>query len=378
MTEIRSPDEMDRIAKQCVGDVLPICPKLCMASCDFLKSCCQTPKELAQALRNGQLTQDPGLVYSCNLCGLCKRLCIRGLDVGRMCLELRRQMVEEGTAPLPSHGQIIEDQTWISGNFALSMPNPATGECNRVFFPGCSLSGNSPSLVVKTYDYLREKLPDTGIMLNCCGGPVHLIGDEAGFKRRMAELQSELDRLGASEIIVACPECYHTLKDVGGLPVVSIYEIMATHGLPVAAPSGEGTFSLHDSCSTRYEEGIQDSVRSLVTQMGYQIEELTYSRSMTRCCGMGGMASYANPKLTNKVTMRRAREAKRDMLSYCASCRDAFAFVGKPSVHVLDLIFNPDWQKSKRAAPTSPKAKKENQGSLKSQFESQQKEASNV
>jgi len=143
---------------------------------------------------------------------------------------------------------------------------------------------------------------------------------------------------------------------------------VAKQGLPETTPAGEAVFSLHDSCSTRYEQSLQESVRELVRQMGYRIEEMEYSRDMTRCCGMGGMAAYADPRLANKVTRKRAREAKHDILTYCASCREAFAMLGKPSTHVLDLIFNPDWEKERRPQPKTRDQRRENQALLKSQF----------
>ena len=37
------------------------------------------------------------------------------------------------------------------------------------YFPGCSLAGHATGVVKVAYAHLRRKLPDTGIMLNCCG-----------------------------------------------------------------------------------------------------------------------------------------------------------------------------------------------------------------
>ena len=67
----------------------------------------------------------------------------------------------------------------------------------------------------------------------------------------------------------------------------------------------------------------------VVKGMGYQIEEMEYSRDKTRCCGMGGMIAYADLKLSNRIVKKRAAEAKHDELTYCASCREAFWLPGK-------------------------------------------------
>jgi Fe-S oxidoreductase len=61
-------------------------------------------------------------------------------------------------------------------------------------------------------------------------------------------------------------------------------------GLPEGAPRSDGqSLALHDSCMARSAPEIQESVRSIVAQLGYLIEELPYSREMTKCCGYGGL-----------------------------------------------------------------------------------------
>ena len=84
----------------------------------------------------------------------------------------------QGKGPLPPHKGVQNYVRWgTHPTFALSRPDPATGKARRVFFPGCSLSGHSPHLVKAAYAYLRERLPDTGIVLNCCGAPSQLLGE---------------------------------------------------------------------------------------------------------------------------------------------------------------------------------------------------------
>jgi hypothetical protein len=84
---------------------------------------------------------------------------------------------------------------------------------------------------------------------------------------------------------------------------------------------------------------VQDSVRHLVGQLGYDIEELPRSRETTTCCGFGGLMVYANRDLAKKVVARRIAESPADYVTYCAVCRDYFAAQGKPTRHLLDLIF---------------------------------------
>jgi Fe-S oxidoreductase len=181
-------------------------------------------------------------------------------------------------------------------------------------------------------------------------------------------LEAELKKLGTSEMIVACPLCYKTLKQHHPkLKLRFLAEVLLEVGLPHGVNSDGKKFSLHDSCSARWEQGIQDSVRSLVKTMGYHIEEMEHSRDLTLCCGMGGMVPFANMELAANITKRRADEASQDILTYCAACREALASE-KPSIHILDLIFNPDWEQDRLKPPKTGKARRENQALLKTQL----------
>ena len=342
---------------------------LCVEECEFLKQLCQFPTELAQKFKLGYFREKPDIPYSCNLCDLCQKVCPEGLNIGNMCLELRQQLVAEGLGPLPTHRFVKVNQDWsISESFALAQPDPESGECKRVFFPGCNLSGYSPSLVIKTYDYLRDRLPGTGILLRCCGEPIHSLGEQAKFEEILNGVEAEMAKLGTSEMIVACPLCYHTIEHhAPQLKLNSLYELMVELGLPQGTKNQGWTFSVHDSCAARWERGIQDSIRTLAQIMGYHIEEMEHSREMTRCCGMGGMAAFANLQLSYNVTKRRIGEAHFDILTYCAACRDAFASE-KSAIHILDLVFNPDWEQDRLKAPKTGKARRENQALLKSQL----------
>ena len=142
-----------------------------------------------------------------------------------------------GQGPLPPHKGIQNYVKWgASPTFALSRPDPATGKAARVFFPGCSLAGHATGVVKAAYAHLRRKLPDTGIMLNCCGAPSYFMGEKDVMLRIIGNVAGELEKLGAQEIIVACTHCYQTFQEF--LPEVktrTIYEVLNEVGLPDGA-----------------------------------------------------------------------------------------------------------------------------------------------
>jgi hypothetical protein len=98
------------------------------------------------------------------------------------------------------------------------------------------------------------------------------------------------------------------------------------------------TVAIHDACATRHDSGVQDSVRHLLEKLGVEVAELEDNRSLTTCCGYGGLMSFGSAEIAEKVINRRTHESEADYLTYCAMCRDNFAGKGKRSYHLLDLI----------------------------------------
>lgn len=168
------------------------------------------------------------------------------------------------------------------------------------------------------------------------------------------KFEQEVKRLGASEIIVACPYCYKRLSEqLIELKPISLYTVMSETNIKFPE-KGNGTYSIHDPCSARYQPEIQDNVRSLISKVGYNIGEHTHTRENTHCCGMGGMVFLANPDIGAAKAERTIRESPHDLITYCATCRDIFAGQGKKCIHLLDLLFNKNPAEQAAKAPNTP------------------------
>ncbi|WP_432407780.1 heterodisulfide reductase-related iron-sulfur binding cluster [Wukongibacter sp. M2B1] len=237
-----------------------------------------------------------------------------------------------------------------------------TTKTKRVFIPGCSLPSYNPEAVKKTLEYLQEKLPGTGAILKCCGKPTKALGQVDKFKKRYAEFQQEVDRVGAEEIIVACQSCFLTMSEYSpNQKVTSLWELFPQIGLPKGAvgigKNSDIVFAVHDSCSTRNKSSIHDGIRWIIKELGYKIEEPPHTREKTRCCGFGGMVVPANPDLALRVMKRRTDEIESDyIVAYCAACRESMVKGGKKSVHILDLLFDGPWDSRSKfpEVPNSP------------------------
>ncbi len=340
-------------ADRCLACACSQCVKNCTFLQHYVRQFPYTEKELVRLLQE-RGTTDPLIPYSCHYCGLCQTVCPQGLHAGRPCLSTREALVARGQGPLPPHQGIRNYVKWGSSpTFALSRPDPATGKAARVFFPGCSLAGHATGVVKAAYAHLRRQLPDTGLMLNCCGAPSYFMGEKDVMLRIIGKVAGEMAKLGALEIIVACTHCYQTFQEF--LPEVnirSIYEVLGEIGLPDGAPAAPPwTFNIQDACGARQAPQIHDAVRRLVADLGHKVEEMAHHRERSICCGSGGMVPAVAPELAKRMTDFRLSEATRDLVTYCASCRARLAKAGHPTLHVLDLPFNPAWQQTKTQPP---------------------------
>ena len=320
----------------------------CVKVCEYLEAYGSYPRQYVRKVYNNLSIvmgerQANTFINSCATCGLCAAVCPTNFDMGAVCKSARAVMVQQKRMPPSAHEFALRDMAFSnSDQFALSRHQPGITTSEYVFFPGCQLSGSSPGQVTAVYDYLQTTLTGgVGLMLGCCGAPADWAGRTDLRDDALAQFQQNYDDLGRPKVVLACSSCFQTFKArLPGVELVSLYTLLVEKGLPeTAVLTPNDTIAIHDPCTTRGETAVQDSVRQLVGQLGYDIEELPRSRDTTTCCGFGGLMVYANRDLAKKVVARRIAESPADYVTYCAVCRDYFAAQGKPTRHLLDLIF---------------------------------------
>jgi glutamate synthase (NADPH) small chain len=339
-----SPDEARAEAGRCFQCECMECVKIC----EYLAHYKGYPRKYIRHIYNNLsivMGQRHGntFINSCSLCGLCKEVCPESLHMGEVCKAARAVMVSQGKMPPSAHEFALEDMTFSnSDKAALVRHQPGTASSASLFFPGCQLAGSSPDHVIRTYEYLTHRLEGgVGLMLGCCGAPADWVGRVDDFSQVMNRFRNQWLDMGSPQLILACSSCYAVFK--AHLPearVVSLWEVMDRIGVPSAkAPQPQRTLAIHDPCTSRHEAGIQQCVRKMVRELGYDIAELDLGGEQTECCGFGGLMYFANREVAEKVIQRRINETELDLLVYCAVCRDHFASRGKPTWHLLDLIF---------------------------------------
>lgn len=330
--------------------------KKCMKNCPMLNSFCSTPRQLLEDIHKNK-EADMKLAYSCALCGYCKQVCPEAVDLKEVFYRLRQASVEQhrkvpkaaGAKPVLMHQKYTFTPLLTADNIykaKKAQSNKNTENPVRVFFPGCSLMSYSPDMVMKIYDYLKEKLPDISIMQSCCAKPVHALGDMKSFEDYYGKVQDSFDMNSVDEVITACPNCFNMItKYSKEQKVISLWEIMAENGLPEdsinRAEYIDHTFTLHDPCPTRKNPEIHDYVRKIISDMGLNTGEMKFSRENTLCCGAGGMITATSNELANAHMKKRAQQSEYEhLVTYCQECTESMKRGGKKALHLLDFIFN--------------------------------------
>ena len=340
----RSPlkDQIARISENCIQ-----CPK-CAKECAFLKQN-GSPGFIATNFDPDD-TAWLTLAFDCSLCGLCSAICPVKLSPVDMFLEMRREAVDRGIAPLPGHkGIMAYEQRGISKKYSwYSLPDG----CDTILFPGCTFAGTRMDTTITLYEHLRQIMPNLGIVLDCCCKPSHDLGRNDFFRAMFTELRNYLLARGVKTVIVICPNCYKVFKTNGDpITVTTAYELLASneasHNKCVDSETQNlstdfSEIAIHDPCVLRDEKPVQDAVRKLAANAGFEIKEMCHSREKTICCGEGGSVGHINSELSNGWGILRKNEAKdHRLLTYCAGCA-GFLNRKTPTDHILDAVYYPD------------------------------------
>lgn len=332
----------------------------CVKVCEYLKHFGSYPRRYARDIYNNSsivLGERKAnlLINSCMLCDLCTTVCPEAFSMPDLCLEARREMVRIGKMPPSAYEFALEDHAWSHGpSFALARQAPEADTTTYAFFPGCQLAGSDPAQVEAVYAHLRERLPGgVGLILDCCGAPVHWAGREDLFEQGVADVRERWQALGCPTLIFACPTCYGLLGlRLEGAESRFLTQVLEEVGVPLIAQKPERPLrALHDPCTTRHHPALQQSARRLLGQLGQPLEELALSQETTECCGYGGLEANAFPELARRVAARRAQESPLEYVTYCAMCRDSLAATGKRVVHMLDLVFPGEGDSDPAARP---------------------------
>lgn len=320
--------------------------KKCYKVCPMMKECSSSPKSLMkEVINDGSINKD--IPYSCMLCGLCKEVCPKDIDLKNMFHDLRKEAFNNGKKNLKPTGYNTVKFHQINSFSPLFSSDVAFIKSRTVFLPGCSLTSYSSKLVQKTFEYLKEHIDDISLFVKCCGKPTEAMGDMNKFEKYYSKLERVFKEDSIDEVIVACPNCFNTIRKHSSIKVTPIWEVINKFKVPNELINHyidlDISFTIHDPCPMRNESKVHDNVREILKSMGLKIEEFEKNRENSECCGSGGMVRVTNPEISKVQTLKRANDAKTDtVISYCESCCESMLIANKKTLHVLDFMFNED------------------------------------
>lgn len=354
-----SKDECLAEAERCLDCHCTSCIRECKLAERFSKFARPYIKEIADAAPVMGGGTDKGEETGCTLCGWCKDICPNALPLSGG--EKAEGAVETEDIDLPVRDMLFSN----SDEFSLCRHRSGREESGYLFFPGCQMAATMPEYIAPAYRYLQDKLDSVGIFLGCCGAPADWSGQPKLFEQTMTELLAKWSRMGKPVMIVGCTTCYQQFKAAEPqMRVKLLWEVFAEYGLPQAQRQPR-TVAVHDSCTVRYEKDVQDAVRRILQEAGYQIEELEYSREKTKCCGYSGLVFCGDKEAALKAVAERTGESPLDYLAYCTVCRNYFVSAGKPTYHILDVIFGNDLPETACRPAVSLRQQEDNRRSLK-------------
>ncbi len=172
----------------------------------------------------------------------------------------------------------------------------------------------------------------------CCGHDLLWEGDLDRFLQ-LARLNAAMIRAsGVKRIVSSCPECVRALKvdyPAHGIrlnvDVLHISELAVGLKPKIGHPYGtlrspKSKITYHDPCRLGRHLGVYNAPRQVLTQLGYEIVEMTHTRRNATCCGTNG---WTHCGAANKaIQVQRLREAKATgaemLVTACLKCQIHF------------------------------------------------------
>ncbi|TCO71820.1 pyridine nucleotide-disulfide oxidoreductase/dicluster-binding protein [Marinisporobacter balticus] len=373
-TEAYSEEEAVKEAKRCLK-----CQCIeCIKACSHMQKFDITPDAYIRRINHNERIilgthYANKMINACTECGLCKEQCPVGIGMQDIIHETRESMVQRGKMPLSTHDFALKDMAFSnSEHFSLVRKQPSkeqskelfyypviafsqyarglykgSGKTGYLFYPGCQLSATHSEYIGDIYKHLvgtikeNDADKDVGLYLGCCGAPADWAGRQDFMQENADKIKRVWEEMDKPTLILACSSCASTFeKYLPMIETVSLWQIFDKYGLPeVDIKKGKRVLNIHDACATRHNPKIHESVRNIVKTLGYKIEELAYTKDKAKCCGYGGLVSYANKAQAEVFVKDRINESNEDMLVYCAMCKDSLVRGNKRTYHILDIIY---------------------------------------
>ena len=308
-------------------------------------------------------------VFNCTTCGKCGQACPAHIDLRRLWLELREEIVDRGLAP----GFVNQVKEVVAGEHnVFDFPNEERAEwvefmpdapdhryqkekAEVLYYVGCvsSFSAAAQGIPRALAKVLEESGTDFAILGGeewCCGFPLMA----AGLKREAQSLiehnKERLAALGARTVVFNCPSCYHMWQHEYGLDGTELlhhteYLARLIAGGRLNLGKIQETVTYHDPCDLGRNSGVYEAPRDVLKSIpGVALVEMLHNREEALCCGGGGDFEMLAPAMTQKIATRLVQEAvdanAQRLVVACPQCKRvemSGVEALKSDVRVIDL-----------------------------------------
>lgn len=350
---------------------------LCLASCPVCKEMLlekYSPRgkiQLARYYSQGDLDLSDHyreIFSKCLLCGACSVTCPSGVDLKKVFVHMREQIVnKEGLHPTME--RVV--QSLLENRNISDLDNLERGEwrdflddlpdhmyekqkAEALYFVGCVASffpsvQTIPEKLVQILDAADVDFAILGGEEWCCGFP--LIG--AGVADKVEQLKrhnlEKVRALGAKRMIFSCPSCYQTWTehydtDLELFHSTQFMEKLIKDGT-ILLKEMNMRVTYHDPCDLGRSSEVYDAPRKILKSIpGLTFVELEKNRAQSVCCGGGGNLEMADSNLSGAVAQKKIEEIqKADAKTVVTSCQQCVrtiksrARAQKIDLNVLDI-----------------------------------------
>ncbi|MCC6898171.1 MAG: (Fe-S)-binding protein [Polyangiaceae bacterium] len=327
------------------------CPKLCRAACPVSEA---EPRDsltpwgkmsLAWFAARGDVEPDRDLAataWACTGCFSCREHCDHRNEVAHTLGAARAEFRALGLAPAASEAVIAgfeaQRHATTEALATLAREPGVQATADTALLVGCGYATRHPAQARSAIAVTTRLFGAVRLVDGCCGLPLLLAGDRAGFAQSLSRLSEQVR--GAPRFVVLDPGCALVLSEHGAKTLVELAatRLDAFHRVPRLAEYAAVRWQ--DPCKLGRGLGIYDAPRQLLSRaLGRAPEELARIRGEALCSGGGGLLPQTMPEVAARIAERRLDEHRQVggglLVTGCASSLESLQNRG---VEVADLV----------------------------------------
>ncbi len=277
-------------------------------------------------------------MFFCSMCGQCEEKCPLGLNIVlflekiRTCVNQRNHfnhlkhnlLSDRVNAQFNPYNELASQR----GDWKKPIQSQIQGSLRKegkiAYFVGCTAAYRDQESARNTALILKALLPEGFVILDaeeyCCGSPLFRTG--VSVPREFIHHNIEkLRKKGVQMVVTACAGCFKTLSEdwprlthkVLPFTVKHISEFLADHLdiLKSKIKRFDVCLTYHDPCHLGRAMGVYDAPRRVLMAIpGVHLKEFHDIRENALCCGAGGGMRMNFPEISQKLALRRIRQAK--------------------------------------------------------------------